>query len=46
MPLPYVLFVFCMMEVISLFRSYLGTGSQVFWTSYGSLCDFTYYVFG
>ena len=29
MPLPYVLFVFCMMEVISLFRS-LRTGSQVF----------------
>ena len=47
MLLPYVLFVFCMSEVISSFRS-LRTGSPVgVCLSYVvSLCDFAYYVFG
>ena len=36
--LPYVLFVFCMSEVISSFRS-LSAGSQVFWITGGSQVD-------
>ena len=45
MLLPYVLFVFCMSEVISSFRS-LRAGSQVFCSPYViSLSDFAYYVF-
>ena len=46
MLLPYVLFVFCMSEVISSFGS-LSAGSQVFTLlMFISLCDLAYYVFG
>ena len=46
MLLPYVLFVFCMSEVIFSFRS-LRTGSQVFaLLMLFFVCDFAYYVFG